>query len=479
MKEKSYSVVITEKNNALRELSRSWATPVFSAEDGIGPMATLHQAGDALVAVGQVVDDGLRVLGSGIMVGPGLLLTASHVLEEFSASGTPPAFFTFLPEGLRAWLPTDRSTSVGPSAFDPDRKKVSDITLVSCTLNSEAHAERPLMLAPLRAALPLVGERLWAFGFRDSLQGVDSAAVTPLVSSGKVRAVFPSGRGERMAASCIELDMEAYGGMSGGPVVNDKGEVVAIVSSSLDGGPTFATLIWDALGSRIKCTVPPYTRGDIDLLVARDLGLVRLKGDVKRKGRSIVMQMSTPELGLLVESMDPPPVLTVENGRRLSDSAVEEFEETWSGEMEDVASDAGLKYLRELSLELTKQLLTAADVPPTCLDAIQRFNVVDMEGLEDPETLDARQDGAKLSLSYSFDLLSVVWTVDVDEASYQSSMESFDAHFENVCVEGEVASMELLLRCYFEADLVFDFDQKEFESVSIRVVGIKRKRTKT
>jgi len=51
------------------------------------------------------------------------------------------------------------------SKFDESRKVVSDPSLVSCTLNSAAHPEFPLKLAPMQVALPLVGDRLWAFGF--------------------------------------------------------------------------------------------------------------------------------------------------------------------------------------------------------------------------------------------------------------------------------------------------------------------------
>jgi hypothetical protein len=53
------------------------------SEDGIGPMGSLHEAGDSLVAVAQFGDDGITILDSGVMVGPGLVLTATHVLDEF------------------------------------------------------------------------------------------------------------------------------------------------------------------------------------------------------------------------------------------------------------------------------------------------------------------------------------------------------------------------------------------------------------
>jgi hypothetical protein len=189
----NHAVLITAYNLALSELALSWQTAEYSAEDGIGPMGSLHEAGDSLVAVAQFGDDGITILGSGVMVGPGLVLTATHVLDEFPSDGSGPVFLTFLPNGTRAWLPRDRMTGSGPSQFDERRKVVSDISLVSCTLNSATHADRPLMLAPMEVALPLVGDRLWAMGFRH--QGIDDGAaiLTPLVTSGLVTAAFRKG----------------------------------------------------------------------------------------------------------------------------------------------------------------------------------------------------------------------------------------------------------------------------------------------
>jgi len=94
-------------NPVLSDLKLSWKTTEFEAVDGIGPLSSLHQAGDAFVAVARLDDDGLTIEGSGVMVGPGLLLTATHVLDEFPKRGSGPLFITFLPNGARAWLPKD------------------------------------------------------------------------------------------------------------------------------------------------------------------------------------------------------------------------------------------------------------------------------------------------------------------------------------------------------------------------------------
>lgn len=307
MNEQAHSVQVTADNPQLADLKRSWVTAVFSAEDGIGPMESLHQAGDSIIAVATMTDQGITVVGSGVMIGPGLMLTASHVLDEFPQEGTGPVCLTFLPGAVRAWLPCGRTTATGASSFAPNRSKVSDLTLVSCGLNSEAHEEFPLVLAPVQLALPLIGERLWAFGYRhgDILDG--AALLTPLVTSGVVTGCYPQGRGERMPSTCIEVEMDAMGGMSGGPVVNDDGWLVGIVSSSFEGGPTYVTLVWDAI--RLSVGGAPtnlWPEGEADLIVGRDLGLVKLKGAVTRDAEgNVTITMSAPEMKQLAMFSDP------------------------------------------------------------------------------------------------------------------------------------------------------------------------------
>src|SRR4051794_13953498 len=114
-----FSFMITAENPALAELKTSWRTVEFSAEDGHGAMGGLHEAGDALTAVARMDSDGMTVLGSAVMVGPGLLLTATHVLDEFDRGGLPPLFITFLENGSRGWLPRDVATLSGPSTLRP------------------------------------------------------------------------------------------------------------------------------------------------------------------------------------------------------------------------------------------------------------------------------------------------------------------------------------------------------------------------
>ncbi len=473
------SVKITEENLAIETLRRSWSTRIYSPEDGIGPMGSLHEAGDALVAVAHLEDHGSTILGSGVMIGPGLAIVATHVLQEFSAREADPVLLTFLPDGTRAWLPRESAAAGGPSAFGPDRRIFSDVSLLSCTLNSKAYDQQPLTLAPLQIALPAIGDRLWAFGYRhDSLKG-KTALVTPLVASGLVTAVFPHGRGERMPSGCVEVAMEAIGGMSGGPVVNDSGDLVGIVSSSLEGGPSYVTLIWEALRLRVTSRLPALaTLGDIDLFEARDLGLVKFKGEVRRSKRGdITVTLSTAEAELMVKSAEAGKVVFPQPGtRRLVDSQLEDFAETWLPEIEEVAARTALEHLERYDLNALRSALVASGVSESCLVPIYAFTVYDFQGIEDPDIQPAIEDESTISVRFAFDMLSIVWTVQVPIADYKALVAEYDANFQNVQVNGSIVEMEFEHRYHFEVALVLDKASEQITEASILFVGAVNRR---
>ena len=472
----SHTVLITPDNPALPELELSWATGEYSVEDGIGPLRSLHEAGDALVAVATLDDNGATILGSGVMVGPGLLVTATHVLDELSRAGIAPLFMTFLPGGARAWLPFDGITLSKPSEFDDQRRVVSDLSLVSCGLNSEAHANFPLMLAPMQIALPLIGERLWAIGFRHEAIEERAALVTPLISSGLVTAAYPNGRGERMASPCLEVNMDTVGGMSGGAVVNADGYLVGILSSSFDGGPSYVTLIWEALRLRVKGTIPKLqVQETVSLLGAKALGLVKLKGDVQRNPwGDFTLNLSGEEKRLIADTVG-----ASASRPGLNEDERERFLDAWGNDLEKMGSEATIAALASLPLPSMRGFLRAVDVPEHCLDAIERFSVEDFEGVEDLKLISTEIiEPDKIMIEYFFKLQTLIWTVEVSGDDYDQHGHDFREHFINVNEEDGVASMELVQRCYFKALTIFDRNRAEFSDVSITSSAIRPPRSR-
>ena len=298
-------IEITTKNQELAKLKLEWGRPEFTDIDGIGPLDSLHQVSNSIVSIAGYFNEKLQNVGSGIMIGPGMILTATHVLKEFKSSS--PVFLSYLPEDKgRAWLPTATVTCSGPSEFhswNKDNKKLSDLSIVSCHLHSEAHLEYPLSLIPMDICLPLPGTRLWAIGFRSGNVEKNDKSLTPLISSGVVTDCFPHGRGERMPSPCIEVNMETFGGMSGGPVFNEEGLLVGIVSSSFDGGPSYVTLMWDSLRLSVKGLPSEVWSGTYSgILEGIELGLVKVRGKYRADSkRNITITLSDEEMSYVVE----------------------------------------------------------------------------------------------------------------------------------------------------------------------------------
>ena len=464
----SFSTLIIDNNPALADLKLSWKTAEYTAVDGLGPMRSLNEAGDSIIAVAKVEDDGTTIIGSGVMVGPGLLLTATHILEEFPRDGKGLVFLTFLPHAVRAWLPHDLMTVSGKSDIDESRRKVSDLSLVSCTLNSVAHQDISLNLAPMQVSLPLIGERLWAFGFRHQLIDNGAASIIPFVSSGIVTAAFPNGRGERMPSSCFEVNMDTLGGMSGGPVFNSDGYLVGIVSSSFEGGPSYITLIWEALRFSVRGTIPKLLIQDrINLLQAKNMGLAKINGKVSRKiWGDVVLTLSDDEMRLFVDSSDP--FLIEKNKMAFDHDQLDKFIENYGSALEETAAHATIESLKILPPPSMQRFLIASGVPSECLDSIQNFSVEVFEGVEDYEIISTEKtDDSKLMIKYFYDLRIVIWTIEVPEKFYHLHEMEFHKHFMNTTIENGVATMEILQRCYFIADMAFDQDQEEFLETSI------------
>jgi hypothetical protein len=82
-------------------------------------------------------------------------------------------------------------------------------------------------------------------------------------------------------------------------------------------------------------------------------------------------------------------------------------------------------------------------------------------------------DGSKLAIEFFFNLLTIIWMIEVPEESYHSNEMEFNRRFMNISVENGVASMEVAQRCYFKANMIFDREQEEFLEASITWSAVK------
>lgn len=327
MSDDTHRAMVSLPNPDDASLVERWVRPEFEAIDGIGPEEGLSAMGGLILSVGSFANDRASAMGSGVMVAPGIMVTATHVLEEIKAAGHEPVVCSFLPGGaMRIWFPRETNHAIGPGPFTPfgapPLPKTSDISLVSCELMSDPCDEHPLLMAHIEARLPLVGDRLWAVGYREVDDISDVAGLNMFISSGLVTECYPHGRGHLLGSPCVEVAMNTLGGMSGGPVFNEEGHLVGIVSRSFEAddqrGPTYVTLVWDALRLDVTAHWPPgrWPGKKGCLVKARDLGLAKIIGDLtKDDAGNVTLTLSEAEIAVLIKTA-PEGAVTKKEGRK-------------------------------------------------------------------------------------------------------------------------------------------------------------------
>ncbi len=146
----------------------------------------------------------------------------------------------------------------------------------------------------------------------------------------------------------------------------------------------------------------------------------------------------------------------------------EDFEEEFGSEMESLAGDAGLDYLRVMPLADMRSLLEDGGVSVRCARTIFEFSVTDFEGVEDAEIVSlSRLDGRSLHAEYRFNLLTVIYDVRVPTSNFLANESDYEDDFINIEVEGAMTNMQFYARCDFEASFTYDKELKKFTSVSI------------
>jgi hypothetical protein len=138
----------------------------------------------------------------------------------------------------------------------------TDISIMRLQLVSRVPPARKFYLATLTTRLPAIGEQMVIAGFVASREVFEQRLPDTLeldgglrVTSGPVTQHFPQRRDSVTAKyPCLEINAALYGGMSGGPVFDKDGGLVALGSRSFELGdceepsPMIAGLVWPSLG---------------------------------------------------------------------------------------------------------------------------------------------------------------------------------------------------------------------------------------
>jgi hypothetical protein len=228
-----------------------------------------HEIASPLIALRNGKEE--RVEGTLTVIGRGIGLTAQHVLAELlhryddvddaGLDGTELSI-TFQLLGLVRRnggkdafpLHIRRCWSFGPT----------DLAIVELIPDSAADLTIPWSIPMMSLLPPRVGTRVAAFGFpncsitRDSDQSRPMFNWSPTVSTGIVEWIDHSMRDKVMLPfPCYRTNARFDGGMSGGPVFDERGCLCGIICSSYphingdDAHISYVSTLWPIVGARI------------------------------------------------------------------------------------------------------------------------------------------------------------------------------------------------------------------------------------
>lgn len=195
--------------------------------------------------------------GSAIIVSPAFAVTAKHVVSDWIEAmrkGEATAVCQ-APTNDTLHLWEVESISALSSA---------DLAVLSLRLRSALPPS--FGVAHVSARMPAVGESVYLCGFTAHKRSTPHANMIEVegnmrVCTGRIVDVWPRGRDRVMIPSpSFAVDCPAFSGMSGGPVFDQYGYVIGVVSSGTDGDQVaFVSHIWPALVARIepRWLVPP------------------------------------------------------------------------------------------------------------------------------------------------------------------------------------------------------------------------------
>jgi len=181
----------------------------------------------------------VHMIGSGIMVAPGVVLTAWHVVEEFKKQvleGSVRLLASiYQPDGsIQTWN-VDSLTRIDSS----------DICILTVALMSKLPEDRVIRLATISTRIPQPDDKILFFGIRGH-NGNPEGAMTfegALINlKFEINTQFCYGKVDhvildndyRFKGPVIDVNVPSLQGMSGGPAYNSEGKLIGILSFGID-----------------------------------------------------------------------------------------------------------------------------------------------------------------------------------------------------------------------------------------------------
>lgn len=200
-----------------------------------------------------------QVLGSAVMIAPGLAITAQHVVHEMREAASDAALTTV--------------SCIAPQADRLDIWEVCRLILsdaddwayLALRPRSDLAAKGPIRTIGLTTRTPRAGELLTILGWRfhsqdDSTPQLLCGEGALYAATGQVHNVYTYRDAALMPYPTIEVSCGSLGGMSGGAVLDRQGLLMGIVGrglSTADGeGPTFCPWVVGALNRTLELPWP-------------------------------------------------------------------------------------------------------------------------------------------------------------------------------------------------------------------------------
>lgn len=249
-------------------------TPAFKDERPDSPISEI-----ALRVVLEFDGWDLYVLGTATLIAGYLAITARHVVEsvfrEFGRNQDADKHFEIDACAIRLYQvfpgPEYRVWDVRSAWVCP----TTDIAILHLAKWRTTRPEETIdwKVPRLRALPPPIGQKVVAFGYRESKVSVteDSAGThhiefddRPTISIGEIKQIYPSGR-DRVVLPfpCYEIEARFDPGMSGGMVIDENGALCGLICASLQTcDPTAPPISYVASLWPMLTTVISANRGD-------------------------------------------------------------------------------------------------------------------------------------------------------------------------------------------------------------------------